>query len=887
MRKLLLVLLAFAGSFAGLKAQTDFASFSSVPRTARLAACAAEVKADPFVATTVLTLEFQNPNTDTIEARYRFRLAESMAVTGFQLELNGEFRDGSIEERWKARDAYQAVTGQRIDPALLEMTSDHYYSLRIFPVAPGGSRRVRLVVQQALRLQDGYVHYQFPLSAATKVDRFSAGADLHSPGGLPLSGQGFWAQLPFRSENGRYRVARSATGPVSLEELSFRIPVRRPLASCSWSDEQGSFLLLHLPEAVAPVPGYAFVGFRHNSGSWLSGARGSNGDWSLRVPVRGRDTVQAMYSNGRDQFAGASWPLAQLTGCGDPSGASRLGALLDFSRIVSYGWAEQLRFGVRHGIVTGRTAYIVLERVEDYIRYQIRPPKELEQTCAEQGYVWKDAMPALQARSTLELFQSAAGYYFNRLRELDPQARPLAVRSLAAPGAKDLYANQAPYTVDAAPGALNEEVVVTALGMRRRPAFLSPYDGNVGMALAGKVAGLQVTSGYGDAPASILLRGTRSITGSNNPLVVINGTSIKGESLNYINPNDVERVDVLRPAAAAAIYGSEGVNGAIIIALKSGRQFYWGDSDRPYRLKNMPDEDYVQAFRDAFRNDRLDVYESLRRDPENSRSSVFYFDMAQALWDDGFHEEAFVALYNAAGAGPEGRNSVEVQRGIAYRLEAWGLLDDAIRVHRLLLPSGGMQAHYDLGLALYRAGRYQEALETFMGALRIDGVENGYADGSWKALMLEEVNDIVARYRAELDLAAVPADLLHPLRRVLRIQTARNDWSGWSRLEVQAPPGDNSWTTQQTVDGRNGRVLRYSPGGMGEYAADSVRAGTYRVRLQHFFGYNRNDAPVVMRVLYRSENAAGKLTWTVRAHVLNNQYGCVEIDEWKPSRKQR
>ena len=54
-------------------------------------------------------------------------------------------------------------------------------------------------------------------------------------------------------------------------------------------------------------------------------------------------------------------------------------------------WQHILRYGLTESVVTYRTSFIVLERVEDYIRYQIRPPKDLEETCREMNYVYNEA----------------------------------------------------------------------------------------------------------------------------------------------------------------------------------------------------------------------------------------------------------------------------------------------------------------------------------------------------------------------------------------------------------------------------------------------------------------------------------------------------------------
>lgn len=152
------------------------------------------------------------------------------------------------------------------------------------------------------------------------------------------------------------------------------------------------------------------------------------------------------------------------------------------------------------------------------------------------------------------------------------------------------------------------EVVVTALGIKREVRALGyaaqsvkgddltkADQGDVLKSLSGKIAGVQITSSSGTPGASsyIQLRGSNSLTGNNQPLFVIDGSPIDN-SQNYsgdpsdqqnnllqgasnsnrgadIDPNDIESITVLKGPAAAAIYGIDAANGAIVITTKRGK----------------------------------------------------------------------------------------------------------------------------------------------------------------------------------------------------------------------------------------------------------------------------------------------------------------------------
>ena len=92
-------------------------------------------------------------------------------------------------------------------------------------------------------------------------------------------------------------------------------------------------------------------------------------------------------------------------------------------------------------------------------------------------------------------------------------------------------------------------------------------------ALTGRLAGVQIVTSDGapGADAEIKVRGGGSITQDNSPLYIIDGVQVEN-GLNYIAPQDIESVNVLKDAATTAIYGARGANGVVIITTKSGKE---------------------------------------------------------------------------------------------------------------------------------------------------------------------------------------------------------------------------------------------------------------------------------------------------------------------------
>lgn len=147
-----------------------------------------------------------------------------------------------------------------------------------------------------------------------------------------------------------------------------------------------------------------------------------------------------------------------------------------------------------------------------------------------------------------------------------------------------------------------QEVVVTALGIKREKkslgyaiqevsgdALLEAKETNIANSLTGKISGLQVVrSSTGPAGSSkIVIRGHSSLTGDNQPLIVVDGMPLHnftgaqnndywnpsldmGSGIADLNPDDIESISVLKGASAAALYGSRAGNGVILITTKKG-----------------------------------------------------------------------------------------------------------------------------------------------------------------------------------------------------------------------------------------------------------------------------------------------------------------------------
>ena len=119
-------------------------------------------------------------------------------------------------------------------------------------------------------------------------------------------------------------------------------------------------------------------------------------------------------------------------------------------------------------------------------------------------------------------------------------------------------------------GTVKKKDVTGAVATVSSKDFESRPTSHIGDALEGKIAGVQISkpSGQPQAGYNITIRGINTITAGSNPIFIVDG--VPTESINQIEPTDIESISILKDASAAAIYGASGANGVVLITTKRG-----------------------------------------------------------------------------------------------------------------------------------------------------------------------------------------------------------------------------------------------------------------------------------------------------------------------------
>jgi TonB-dependent starch-binding outer membrane protein SusC len=214
--------------------------------------------------------------------------------------------------------------------------------------------------------------------------------------------------------------------------------------------------------------------------------------------------------------------------------------------------------------------------------------------------------------------------------------------------------------------ALLEEFVVVGYGMQRKSVVtgaIAKVEASeiekaaplrVEQVLQGRTAGVMVTSNSGQPGdgLTVRIRGTGTINNA-NPLYVVDGMPVGG--IDYLNPSDIQSIEVLKDASATAIYGSRGANGVVLITTKMGESdafsvvydAYTGVQNAWKKVSLLDAPEYVQIWNEAYANDL--------------RSRPFNPDLLSGIgagtdWQDAiFYENAPVQDHNLALSGGTGR----------------------------------------------------------------------------------------------------------------------------------------------------------------------------------------------------------------------------------------
>lgn len=216
-------------------------------------------------------------------------------------------------------------------------------------------------------------------------------------------------------------------------------------------------------------------------------------------------------------------------------------------------------------------------------------------------------------------------------------------------------------------GAVKRDNIATSMVSVSGEELSKQVASNAAEALQGKAAGVQVLSSGGSPGASprILIRGITTFNATTNPLIVIDGVlQPDGTSLNAVNPQDIESMDILKDAAASAIYGSRASNGVVLITTKRGKSgktsvnfdFNYGVQGWD-KVQVAGAQEYIQVYNARRLNDNPNVSPSILLDPNN-------FGAGTDWWDEVVENYAPVVNANLRASG--GSENIKYNASVSF-----------------------------------------------------------------------------------------------------------------------------------------------------------------------------------------------------------------------------
>jgi len=174
-------------------------------------------------------------------------------------------------------------------------------------------------------------------------------------------------------------------------------------------------------------------------------------------------------------------------------------------------------------------------------------------------------------------------------------------------------------------------------------------------ALAGRVAGVNVSSvdGQPGSAINITIRGANSVTQDNSPLYVIDGFPIESPNNNFLNPQDIESIEILKDASATAIYGSRAANGVIMVTTKKGKagppvitlSSSFGLQKDYNRMELLSPYEFVKYQLERSPSDANNVYLA------NGRTIDFYKNIPEIDWQDQLYRTAPMSNHSISVSG--------------------------------------------------------------------------------------------------------------------------------------------------------------------------------------------------------------------------------------------
>lgn len=403
---------------------------------------------------------------------------------------------------------------------------------------------------------------------------------------------------------------------------------------------------------------------------------------------------------------------------------------------------------------------------------------------------------------------------------------------------------------------LSEVVVTSAFGIKRTARSTSAsvqtisgdeinvtQQANVNEALAGKVAGAQVRSQsvakLGSA-STVRLRGENGFGMGSGTLYVMDGVIMPTGA--DINSDDIKEFFALEGPVAAALFGPDGSNGAVIITTKNFQpdSAYRKMQDKittenkiaapPFDVSTF---DYIKAIKQTEKAGRYTKYLELRQ--YYSSKPTYFFEVATYLLKTGDRENGLTVLTSLA----ELENSnYELYKMLGYKLKEAGDYEAELAAFKKVLDlrPADPQSYRDCALAHADLGNYQQALDMlYEGMTKSYSTEMNRMYYGIEEIFLTEINRLIALYKNKLDLKHIDKKLIVPMPSDVRVVMNWNKNNTDIDLWVTDPNAEKCYYSHKTTQ-IGGRISDDFTEGFGpeQFMLKTGVKGKYKIQINYF-----------------------------------------------------
>ncbi|HET6556198.1 MAG TPA: VIT domain-containing protein [Prolixibacteraceae bacterium] len=842
------------------------------------------------VATTTLDIIFYNPLSRNLEGELTMPLAEGQELCRYALDINGKLREGVVVEKVKARQAFEAVIRQNIDPGIVNLTKGNSFNTKIFPIPAKGNKRVVLALSETLQGDEKNLYYSLPFASSQSIGSFKLDVKVIKSRSGEKAVLSDFENIRFDSQNDAHLLNFERKNYTAKGPLKFTIPrfsdAYHQLFTCHFEGQTYFYLNVKTPilkQNTKEIPRKIAVYWDHSfSAARRSVEKELNLLESYLSSLKGTKEVTLICFNHRVS----------------PSQIFRVNQ--DAGKVIE---------SIRQLKNDGATCLDHLKFDGSYD--EILMFSDAVNTIGETNMVSSEV--------PVYTFSSGNGSNYSLLKRLASKTKGefIDLNVLSVEKALDLLKTEDEMflscTIDPsrvkevypkAPCRVNEYfelsgILITdkadiTLNYGTRSKITQSQTFQISKASEAPVARLwaskKIQSLAIDQEANekeiMALAQKFNIVTSNTAFIVLDRvedyvahgiippdelkeeynkllmTLVKPEetSPKHMEERNSERVNQLKAWYTSPPKVSNQTKSTIVEGIDEEQSFTItsvmevsdqveleavsnivadneSDDIAPLAVLHepsikvlawLPDAPYLKELRSAGNKDLDSLYYKLKE--ENMDRPSFYIQVADFFFEKKMKDKAIRVLSNTLELDLE---NPELLKVVARRLLQEGEYETAVKVFNEIkkLRPEEPQSFRDLALAYQAMGNYQEALDTYLFMMdhnwnRFDAI---------KDVILNELNHLISLHQKQLDLKAVNPTYIHPMPLDIRITV---DWSSNENdidLWVIDPNGEKCFYSHPNTEA-GGKISHDFTRGYGpeEFTLKTAKRGTYTVYVNYF-----------------------------------------------------